>query len=306
MTQSYRGKLPWFAVVCLVAGCPRQPLPSSPADAGEVFVPDASRPDAGELVLDAAVLPAADAETLPEDAGSGDLPIDAGTVVVMRDAGPPPRCIGSFAEGVSLFSAREPLVLRAHGAEPDQAEIYAFPWRTSLGEVRPVYLDVTWHTEGDTVFSTELLPDARGRQLRVTADGDIFDMRTRGYDAALLVRACVTNRCPATAGDGSPCRCAPEVCSTNTIVFAVPALDGQWEFTEDGEVRGTFTVVQDGRDLTGGLWEFPISIGGSGIQGSELGLLITGVIATDRRSLSGITEEEDGEVIGSWSARRAD
>lgn len=298
--------LPWFAVACLVAGCTRQPLPSSPADAGDVFVPDAARQDAGEMVLDAAMLSAADAEALPEDAGSGDLPTDAGTVLVMRDAGPPPRCIGSFAEGVSLFSPREPLVLRAHGAGSDQAEVYAFPWRTSLGEIRAVSLDVTWHVEGDTVLSTELLPDARGRQLRVTADGDIFDMGGRGRDAALLIRACVANRCPATAGDGSPCRCAPEVCSVNIIAFAVPALEGLWEFTEDGEARGIFTVVQDGRDLTGGLWEFPLSIGGSSVQGGELGLLITGVIAADRRSLSGIVEEEDGEIIGSWSARRAD
>lgn len=306
MTQSYRGMLPLCAAACLVASCVRQPLPSSPADAGNVFVPDAAYPDAGEPVPDAAALSAADAEALPEDAGSGDLLTDAGTVVVMRDAGPPPRCIGSYAEGVTLFSAQEPLVLKAHGAEPDQAEIYAFPWRTSLGEVRPVYLDVTWHAEGDAVLRTEILPDARNRQLRVTADGDIFDMGEHGRDAALLIHACVTNRCPATAGDGSPCRCAPEVCSANIIAFAVPALDGLWEFTENGDTRGTFTLVQNGRDLTGGPWEFPFFVGGSGVQGDDLGLLITGVISADRRSLSGITEEEDGVIIGSWSARRAD
>lgn len=292
MEKMLRMAIPALAVAWFGAGCPHQPMSACPADGGHASLPDASRSDAG--------VPSDDAAAVPDDAGSA----DAGAPDAARDAGPPPRCIGSYVEVISLFSARAPIVLAAHGA-PNAAEIYAWPWRMSLGEARPVAADVTWHAEGDAVLRTELIPDPRGRQLRVTAEGDLFDMGTRVRDASLLIRACVTNLCPREALEGR-CRCDPEVCSGSIIAYAVPALDGLWEFTEDGAPSGPFAVVQDGRDLLGTPWAFPLYIGGSGLEGGELGMRVTGVIATDRRTLSGIVELEDGEIVGSWSARRVD
>ncbi len=255
--------------------------------------------DAGEGMGDDAA-PMADAATEMPDAFA--MPVDAG----IGDGGPPPRCIGNYAEGVALFAAESYVVVRAHADPPEPAEITAWPWQTSLGSVRPVAREVEWRTEGDPTFIVESLADPRGRRLRLTATADAFDLR-RSREPHLVVRACVTNPCPAAAADGSPCSCEPEVCSPSVIVAAVPVLDGRWSVEQDGEDLGTFDIAQAGRELTGMPFDIPMWIDGIGVQGAELGIQIQGAIAADRRSITGLRLSEDGsEVIGPWSARRVD
>lgn len=279
----------WFLFLSLAtAACdgPSPVDPPYPEDAGAGMGGDAAP------MVDAAMgMP--DALAMPVDAGTG-------------DGGPPPRCIGSYAEGVAIFAAETYLVLRAHAEPEESAEVTAWPWQTSLGSVRPVPRDVEWRTEGDPVFVAEPVPDPRGRRLRLMATADAFDLR-RSREPHLVVRACVANPCPAAAADGSPCSCEPEVCSPSIVVAAVPVLDGRWSVEQDGADLGTFDVVQAGRELTGLPFDIPLWIDGVGVQGAELGLQVQGAVAFDRRSITGLRLSEDGsEVIGPWSARRVD
>ncbi len=298
--------IPAFVIAWFAMGCRSAPagtcaadadapsfVDGSPAerDAAIGFDGGAAGPDAGLEVRDAAT---------PGDAGIER--VDAGRAG--PDAGPP-RCIGSYAEGVAIFSAREPIVLRAHADPAETAEVTAWPWQTSFGTVRPVALDVTWRTEGDHVFVAEPVTDPRERRLLLAVTGDAFDMGV-GREPALTVRACVANACPATAADGSPCRCEPDVCSATMIAYAVPRLDGRWTFGEDGADVGTFDVAQSGRELLGGPFDFPLDIDGVGVRGGELGVLVEGAITADRQSISGLRLTEDGDVIGPWTARRVD
>ncbi|TAK05290.1 hypothetical protein EPO33_04980 [Patescibacteria group bacterium] len=282
------------AVWC-AAGCreePRWPVTTS-----------TPRIDCGPAVGDAGTSEA-DAGFALSDAGTaaGDAAADGAPPA---DGGPPPRCIGSYAEGVALFAAETYVVLRAHVDPEETAEITAWPWQTSLGSVRPVAREVEWRTEGDAaMFRTEPLADPRERRLRLAVAGDAFDMG--GREPYLTVRACVRNGCPAAAADGSPCRCEEEVCSPIILAAAVPSLDGRWSFSEDGAEMGAFDIRQSGRVLSGLPYDFPFNIEGVGVQGGELGILVTGAVAPDRRSISGLRFTEDGDVIGPWSARRAD
>lgn len=286
--------VPAFGAVWFLAACDAPmaaPCPVS-ADAGEVMWADAARRDAG---------PAADAApSAVPDAGSP-AP-DAG----MRDAGPPPACIGSYAEGVAVFAEENFLSLPAHGDPPETAEVTAWPWRVSLGGVRPVAREVEWEITGDgALFRTEASPDRYGRRMTLAALGDVFDRG--GHEEPLLqVRACVRNGCPAAAGDGSPCSCAEAVCSPVILAAGVPTLAGRWEFTGDGFDTGTVELRQDGRELSGMPFGFPLRIDGVGIGGADLGFSVEGAIGADRRSMSGLRLNEDGEVTGTWSARRAD
>ncbi len=228
---------------------------------------------------------------------------DAGMPAGAVDAGLLPQCIGSYAEGVTLFTAASPTVLRVHADQPDTVEVSAWPWQIYLGRVRPVYRSVEWHTAGDDLFTVDALPDARNQRVRVTATGDIFDRESR--EPFLLLRACVRNDCPAAAAEGR-CLCPGEVCSAPLIAYAVPRLDGRWDFRQNDLEQGVFDLIQDGRTLTETPFDFPIAIEGRGVNGGDFGTVVQGAISADHQSMSGLIQDEDGRVHGSWSAQRAD
>ncbi len=286
MRKQFRVAVAMLVMAWSSAGCDGLPEETSPADAGTPFFVDGSpaERDAGTT---------ADAGAVMADAGAGD------------DAGPPPRCIGNYAEGVAIFAAETVLALRAHADPEDSAEITAWPWQTSLGAIRPVARDVAWRVEGDTMmFRTEPLVDPRERRLRLAVAGDAFDMG--GREPFVSVRACVQNPCPETATDGSPCRCEMEVCSPLLLVSSVPALDGRWMYAENGEDVQMLNLAQSGRMVSGFPFGFPCMVEGMGISYTDLGVGVIGAIAADRNSISGLLLAEDWDVLGTWSARRAD